>query len=266
MSKRDEPKTGGLWSKTVDWASKNPGASVSLLGLLLYAELRLATGIFYGVLGTTPEEVGLGYGSTLAQSIIGVAGLAVLYVALRVAWFATRFVRSTARQSRASPDAAVTTSDSRAIIPGIRIRFHRARTRLVSAGREAVSAVRQSGLATTTKGWAIIVLLLLLEVPITTYANANNAKHGYAIRAQLAGIPIWGVKAELAYVVWTNPQATAPLGIRNRACLLYLGQANGVTVLYDASGKRTLRIPSGTILVSTGGPLAELQRCPATAP
>lgn len=57
-------------------------ASFGAIGVLLYVALRFPFAIFYGKLGTTPEEVGLGYVQLLAQQsalVAVVAGLAVMF-------------------------------------------------------------------------------------------------------------------------------------------------------------------------------------------
>lgn len=58
-----------------DWLTKNSAATVTI-GLVLYVLLRLPYSIYYGVLRTSPEEIGLSYVELLAQSTLAVAVLA----------------------------------------------------------------------------------------------------------------------------------------------------------------------------------------------
>jgi hypothetical protein len=53
------------------WALENPLSAVTALGLCLYGILRYVYARFYSPLGVKPEEVGLGYGEILAQSVTG---------------------------------------------------------------------------------------------------------------------------------------------------------------------------------------------------
>jgi len=54
-------------------------ASLTVIGLVTYALLRLAYSAFYDQLSLEPEDVGLGYGVILSQSITGLVFLIVLF-------------------------------------------------------------------------------------------------------------------------------------------------------------------------------------------
>jgi hypothetical protein len=68
--------------RRVGWVEANPLAAVSILGLLTYGLVRLAQGLFYQSLGTTPEEVGLTYARTLTYSLYGLVLLVGIYVVI----------------------------------------------------------------------------------------------------------------------------------------------------------------------------------------
>jgi hypothetical protein len=58
-----------------------PGAVITLMGLITYGVLRAVYGLFYARLGVTPEEVGLGYADTLEQSVVGLVIVALISAA-----------------------------------------------------------------------------------------------------------------------------------------------------------------------------------------
>lgn len=62
-----------LWT----WAKKDPVQALTLGGLVVYALLRLPYAVYYGSLGSAPEDVGLGYLDTLARSTAGLTAAAV---------------------------------------------------------------------------------------------------------------------------------------------------------------------------------------------
>ena len=63
---------GRLWA----WAKKDPIPALTIGGVVVYAFLRLPYGVYYGTLGTSPEDVGLSYVETLARSTAGLTVLA----------------------------------------------------------------------------------------------------------------------------------------------------------------------------------------------
>jgi hypothetical protein len=71
------------WSAAAEWLGKTGVAAITAVGLLLYVFLRLPYSLFYGRLGTSPEELRLGYVEILAQSTVGIflisaAGLVIV--------------------------------------------------------------------------------------------------------------------------------------------------------------------------------------------
>src|SRR2546423_13702071 len=75
------------------WTYGVPAASIS--GLLVYGLLRQLYAHFYGSLGASPEEVGLGYGEPLALS--GIAILWVLVLPPLLTWAGLQVVPSLQR-------------------------------------------------------------------------------------------------------------------------------------------------------------------------
>lgn len=73
------------------WLAANVVPALTLIGVTLYVLLRLPYAMYYGRLGTTPEDVGLGYVEMLAQSALGL-GAVVFVGVLTVAIVATLVV------------------------------------------------------------------------------------------------------------------------------------------------------------------------------
>lgn len=95
------------------------------------------------------------------------------------------------------------------------------------------------GAATVT---AASVVLLFALVALTAPNASRLVQEGRAYRD-------WAVpwRADPATVYWIHQRpADDPLSGR---CLMYLGHANGIAVLYDARTRRVVRVPSGEVVV-----------------
>jgi hypothetical protein len=88
--------------------------------------------------------------------------------------------------------------------------------------------------------------------------EAHRLRSGEKHRDNLFWIPLpfpWS--GEVAEVSWARSSEPHPLPLPS--CVLYLGAANGVTVLYDHAQHRTWRVPSSDLIVR-GAPAAN--KCP----
>ncbi|HEV2786918.1 MAG TPA: hypothetical protein VGV67_11050 [Solirubrobacteraceae bacterium] len=88
---------GGVWSGQPPAAQRTIGqwlsdarAGLALLGIGLYAVLRLAYARFYAPFGLSPDELGFGYLELLAQSALGALVLLLLFALL--AWIYVAFL------------------------------------------------------------------------------------------------------------------------------------------------------------------------------
>jgi hypothetical protein len=192
----------GLWTYAI------PAASV--IGVLVYGMLRQLYASFYGSLGASPEEVGLGYSETLSLS-----GMAVLWVLVL-------------------PPALVLLA--RRLVPPLgRRRSLHDHLRLVAPP----------------------LALVLLAVGIvwlcwSTSDAAGRAYDGQAVTSVNIGpLQVLGVRAEPATVSFRPGTANADEAVAPGACLLYLGQADGTSVLYDPGPPmiRTIRVQTADVVV-----------------
>lgn len=62
---------GGRWGGLRSWLSDLGALAITAIGLALYVAMRIPTAVFYMRLGTSPEEVGIGYTDILSRSTLG---------------------------------------------------------------------------------------------------------------------------------------------------------------------------------------------------
>ena len=215
----EEPPARGIGT----WIAANPLTALTLAGLVLYADLRLCAAIFYGRLGTKPEEVGLGYAETVAQSILGVGALVMLLVLMAIL-----------------------------SQPGV----------LFGGGAQAhptLTALLRHALTQTNwfpRAVALIVVLLVVVLPLLALRSGVLAQRGKPVHLTL--LSPFPLSAEVAMVWITSPDYRLPT-IDNETCALYLGTSQGVVLLYESGEEFTWRVPSSSIVLSVGGELAEFE-------
>lgn len=60
------------------WALDHPGAALTALGLASFAWIGTQHALYYGLLGVSPSEVGIGYAETLSRGAIGFTAIGIL--------------------------------------------------------------------------------------------------------------------------------------------------------------------------------------------
>jgi hypothetical protein len=93
---------------------------------------------------------------------------------------------------------------------------------------------------------ALVAVSLLVTEAVRAPGAAEDAKRG----DEVAGFPFTAWRAQHATVSWLGPTRPAFLADVQRHCLMYLGQANGIAVLYDVDSAATLRLPTGDFVLS----------------
>lgn len=191
------------------WTYGIPAASI--IGLLVYGLLRQLYAHFYGTLGASPEEVGLGYGETLALS-----GMAILWVL---------------------------------VLPPL----------LVVAGLRVVPSLRRGATVdhrVQQVAPLVAVLLVLIGIGLLVWGVwdvTGKAYDGQAVTSVNAGpLQVLGLRAEPATVWWLPDRIPADPSITSGECFLYLGQANGTTVLFDPGPPtvQTIRVQTADVVVN----------------
>jgi hypothetical protein len=223
---------GELWR----WVRENAVAAFTIAGLFLYGSLRLAAGIFYGRLGVSPEEVGFGYAEMIARSIYGLALLVIIMLLVRfvvmpsllaIGYFGYRLIRPAADTSR---------------VAGLRTGF--------------IHGFRR-GVRMSVDDWVFDVVglaVVLLPIMLATFAGIDAA-NGIPSDPAFTGVS-W--RAEAARIYPDVPSEP----IEEGKCVLYLGQNQGVTVLYEPKSRTTWRVPTSGAVVETGGALDDVERVP----
>jgi hypothetical protein len=219
-----EPPPAAPEQRTVllDWLVKYAVPLLGVGGAVLFGALRLAYFFFYQQLRATPEETGYGYLEILSSQLVGTAELVLLLTAvLVIASLGVRALRNTAARRW---QAVVSLPAQEAV------------TRLV----------QRCGLA------ALIVVLTCL--PMLAWLFGMEASNGITVRniylLHTIRIPVLAVQASPATVSWTSPERLGLPDLSRRHCLLYLGKADGITVLYDVATQESLRVPSTQIMLN----------------
>lgn len=198
---------------------ESPGAITALVTVAaaaFYGAASLGARVAYEPLGVEPREIGLTAATVLAQSAIGV--LAVIVLALLLYVLATRTASA------------------------VRRRRHRS----AATGRAAaLAAPRAPGLILVAV-YLVAVALTCIVLLVASVAARQNIEQGIRPGSVLGLPAIW--PAEVATLRWAT---SGPAGeIQDRpSCVLYIGEANGTRVLYDAPHRRTLRIQSSDVAV-----------------
>jgi hypothetical protein len=205
-------------------------ASVAVaLGLLFYGYLTYVYEHFYGKLSVEPSDVGLTYGLTLARS----AGLIlVVTVLVAVAVGATGFLLGAIAGSLADGFSDLGPSALLLIFP--------------------------------------IALIAWNLVPLAAYPFTEPAREAeIAAKEVLVGVPVAPVRlygrltimhlrADAAVIAPSGKPGASPVVdmLATKPHLLYLGQANGTTVLFDPGERQPVYVPTNTIVVRLRRPVA----------
>jgi hypothetical protein len=215
-------------SSALDWIMHYAVPLIGIIGAALYGVLRLAYLFFYLRLRATPDEVGYGYSQVLADELIGAIELVVLTALFLmplgiVAYFSFRM-------------------------------FQRMKNKKYSRQRE-------DGFNWTTRVQKLVLWCLSLAIPIVliglpviAWLEGQEARNGFTVRnvyvSHFIALPVLAVQAVPATFTWISGNETSKNGVSARQCLLYLGEANGISVFYDVYSQESIRIPSADIVIT----------------
>jgi hypothetical protein len=257
------------WLDRLGVALGATSAIFAVVGVLLYLVLSLVCTAVYSPLGVTPAEVGLDYGNLLAQSAVAVAALTVIAMLTGLAVVALRIAmeRPSVKRYRrlltllAGGVAIAFFLDLFLPLPVLDSPpFRVAGAVIVIAALAAAAYVllvsaparlraqRQAAALAPAVG-TVIVFAFALGLAGNALDGANDLGDGRRPSAFFVGIPApW--RAETARVTWTGAGSSSE--IRFPDCLLYLGEASGTTVFYDARSdvQEALRVRSDDIAIA----------------
>jgi hypothetical protein len=96
---------------------------------------------------------------------------------------------------------------------------------------------------------SVPVLLVMVPIAASPWLPFERVTMGNASRLGY----VLGTSADFTSfldVAWVSGDSERSLPLKGRDCLMYLGQANGTSVFYDARTRESVRLPSGNIVVS----------------
>jgi hypothetical protein len=200
-------------------------------GLVLYVALNLAYARFYDRLGLSPDDVGLGYASTLIRS----SGLLLLVVTPLFLTIALFFIRR-------RPHAKGSSITSRLVVITTPKPYpKRMDPWLASQIINFVGFLMAAGI--------FFILGQVARLPEAVSSRVEAVKQGREVTPLRVGsLTILDVTATQAHLQWINKPSGSPDLSMSR--LLYLGQANGQFVLYDAGPQQNvIKLPSGSAVL-----------------
>ncbi len=263
--------------RAAGWFFDHYAAVIGLAGILATAFYGVAYASFYRALDTTPDAVGITTAQILARSVVGgvvcifsitilIAGVVAPYVPALFAldakldeggnwpkFFAVcglAICASLAWWFAASPlEGQDPTAWALVVFPLLAIVFS---LRFRKGGLGVQPRHLRFRVSDFTVVWApaLAVGLLILVFSVFTIAHREGvrAADGKAISPPTVfGQTILGLYARPAFITWTSQR---PEGLRIPSCVLYLGETGGGAVVYDASQRRTVRLPEGGVVVT----------------
>jgi hypothetical protein len=94
-----------------------------------------------------------------------------------------------------------------------------------------------------------VIALLLIVLPLAAGNYATRVQSGEAVEGFAIGpFTLLGIRADPSRITYTGD---GEVNAWDSSCLMYLGQASGVTSLYKPKENRLLRIPSTVVLLET---------------
>jgi len=236
----------------------NPRTIVAVLALTLYSVLRVSYEAFYGPLGLSPEDLGLGYLELLAQAAIGIVAIAaVITMILGGAALTERAMVDMVERSSLRPWQVgfVYALGLLALAIGIVVTPADSPVFLVSLGglgllsvslfiagvpsllREAAGGKGIDERKASRSRSAVLGLLILglglasASFIVTARHDSMTVRAGFATQPRILGLRLASWGAEPATISWITADIDKSLRSLTGECLLYLGQADGTVFL-----------------------------------
>jgi hypothetical protein len=247
-------------------------AALTAVGVLIYGGLTLAYSRFYDDLHISPEDVGLGYATTLTHSIgivVILAGIIIFLVVYLFIATANRRAGLRARDeerrvyeevyalqlaSRRERDVAKDPAEAAEEARERRSALDRDRIEQEWRSRRIVARV-------SAITFLIIFLLgigLFLAIPPLAGHRSNRVAHGDVVGPfRVLGITLFDMTATPAKLYWIQPPPAGTTMNPELACLplhrlLYLGQNSSTASLYDVTVHKTVRVPLSLVAIRLG--------------
>jgi hypothetical protein len=241
------------------WSFGGLGGFITLAAALAYGVELWAHSAFYSEFGVRPEEVGLGYSELVPRAFIGLVFTTVGLFVVGLIFVLLVHLFSRNKNTPATeehPNEASTTETPNETTMGTHEEGKGNRISRWVKNRLKTHFEGDPWLdKETARTFAELLVILLLALGIAGYAaykaenDAAKVKSGQEVRQTLYSVTAW--RAELMENIhWSGPPSASP-DLRHR--LLYLGEAGGIAVLFDATAQRTIRLPANLITFSVAG-------------
>lgn len=267
----EPPGWRGVASETIDTV-KGTREALVVVGIAIYAAVRLGYEGFYERLGVAPAEVGVTYSDIVSRAALGFALFGSWIIALvALAITARNLVRPH------SADQILRRSETRRAVAhvGIALAVVAVAVLVISIliGRSGIIAAAVIGLSGTTMAWlgwndaftspqrralrkivglaclGFFIAAVLVFSEQWGESKAEIVKQNEPLRAQPL-IGVFSQSAQLVCVSWIG--SDKPENLRLDEPLVFLGQSQGVAILYRGVTDPASNVSSGSVRLPLG--------------
>jgi hypothetical protein len=282
------------WRVLLSAVASDPRALIAVIGLVLYAVLRVAYVAFYQPFGLSPDDLGFGYLDLLGQAAVATLVFTALLVVLLWIMIAVilggiRLAKTRGRlpwEPQEQEDAGhkktpLWLSVVRFVwtallfvatlllvgeffgldpLPGV------APYLFSAAGLALVAAAAlewYEGREPRERAWvdpvvATTIFIAFAVVSATLIAqatfDADDVRDGHSRHPTGLGMRLASWGAERATIRWTETDTARRVPGLEGRCVMYFGEANGTVFLYRPGTRDTLRLPASAIVVTIDPP------------
>lgn len=230
----DTDENGSSLESLVGGATSASGV-LAVLGIVLYAVLRIAYSFFYSPFGLRPDDLGLGYLDLLVQSAVGIVLLCMAMLVVAAVFYAAFSL------TKAASKSLTRHIDGRSLDERV------PKKKKQDAGTGSPLGDRRI--------WAALILVVIVAALLMARAYSDRSKvwDGHSASFTVFGFSITSWGAEDATISWTSDVTAAELSPLAGRCLLYFGQSGGTAYFYKRDTRQVLRIPTSDIVIHTRG-------------
>jgi hypothetical protein len=235
---------------------------------MLYGMRNMAYSLFYERLGVNPEDVGLGYATTISRST-GFVVIAILISALVLlpAFWTSMLNRSWRRalerrvesnlQAQAAIDAlidaeALQRADKADVTPLVRARDTHGEAALEA--ESWMDRTRYSLRPALIFAIAALLLVVLPLAPVLALPRVKDVQKGRVVApVRVLGVTVLAIRASPTEVQTTGkpskPGETTAIETLRSDKLLYLGRTAATIVFYDSQSDRAVYVPASLVVL-----------------
>jgi hypothetical protein len=220
------------WAPIGEFFALIDTAKLAIIGIVWYGFLSITYDQFYRPLGINPSDIGLNYAALIAASV-GTALVVLLPIFLTVMALIALALLLRSRLLRMGLGRFIYYGDYW--------------PRLV----QRLAVVFFSGLA------IMATAVIIYQFPLRAGEEAKEVQQGHRVspvRMFLSPVPALSIRADpVVAIQGTAVRKTgesSPVESLTPTGLFFMGQSNGVIVLYDSNSRRAIYLPASSVLVS----------------